>query len=57
MRPLSFRLVGDLPFDRFSMLSISSGSQAKSTFKITLFDAVRRVLGRQQIGTAVALND
>jgi hypothetical protein len=50
MRPLSFRLVDDFPFDRLSMRSMTSGSQAKSTFKISLFD------DGQQIGTATALS-
>jgi hypothetical protein len=33
MRPLSFRLVDELPFNRLSMRSMSSGSQAKCTPK------------------------
>jgi hypothetical protein len=32
----------DFPFDCFSMRSMPSGSQAKSTSKISLFDALRR---------------
>ena len=49
MRPLSFRLVDDLPFDCLWMRSMPSGSQAKSTSKISLLDAARPFVA---LGTA-----